>query len=148
MLGSLRLVVGSLALPQFSSGLETARSRAHTRTMVEKRLARTQIYLLPPILLGVAALAFFAFQILGFLGIGLLGLLIGFIAVQVDLDKEGVIGPSVLHAQQMMARQHASPSERAAHRSEMQSLARPLLIAKIISAALVILGFGGFFYLD
>jgi len=47
----------------------------------------------------------------------------------------------------MMARQNASPSERAAHRSEMQSFARPLLIAKIISAALVILAFGGFFYL-
>jgi hypothetical protein len=29
----------------------------------------------------------------------------------------------------------------------MQSLARPLLIAKVISGALVILGFGGFFYL-
>ena len=98
------------------------------------------MYALPPILLGVAALAFFAFQIVRFLGIGLLGLLIGFIAVQVDLDKEGVIGPSVLHAQQMMARQNANPSERAAHRSEMRSFARPLLIAKIISAALVILG--------
>jgi hypothetical protein len=116
--------------------------------MTEKRLSRTEIYLLPPILLGVAALAFFAFQIVGFLGIGLVGLLIGFIAVQVDLDKEGVIGPSVLHAQRMMARQHASPSERAAHQSEMLSLAHPLLIAKIISAALVIVGFGGFFYLD
>lgn|GEM_PF-4008782 len=30
----------------------------------------------------------------------------------------------------------------------MESLARPLLIAKIVSAALVILGIGGFFYLD
>ena len=79
------------------------------------------MYALPPILLGVAALAFFAFQIVRFLGIGLLGLLIGFIAVQVDLDKEGVIGPSVLHAQQMMALQNASPSERAAPRREMQS---------------------------
>jgi hypothetical protein len=135
-------------LPQFGYGLETGRSRAHTRIMAQKRLSRTEMYLLPPILFGVAALAFFAHRIVGFLGIGLLGLLIGFIAVQVDLDKEGVIGPSVLHAQQMAARQHASQSERAAHRSDMQSLARPLLIAKIISTALVILGIGGFFYLD
>jgi len=111
------------------------------------RLSRTEVYVLPPILLGVAALAFFAHQIVGFLGIGLLGVLIGFLAVQVDLDKEGVIGPGVLHAQQMMARQNASPSERAAHRSEMQSHARPLLIAKIISATLVIIGVVGFFYL-
>ena len=106
------------------------------------------MYALPLVLLGVAALAFFAHQIVGFLGIGLLGVLIGFLAVQVDLDKEGMIGPGVLHAQQMMARENASPSERAAHRSEMQSHARPLLIAKIISATLVIIGIGGFFYLD
>jgi hypothetical protein len=105
------------------------------------------MHTLPPILLAVAALAFFAFQIVGWLGIGLLGVLIGFIAVRVDLEREGMIGPGVVHAQQMMARQHASASERAAHRSEMQSLARPLLIAKIISAVLVVLGFGGFFYL-
>ena len=82
----------------------------------------------------------------GFLGIGLLGVLIGFMAAEVDLDKEGVIGPSALHAQQMMARLN-DPSERAAHRSEMQSHTRPLLIAKIISAALVIVGVVGFFYL-
>jgi hypothetical protein len=112
------------------------------------RLSRTEVYVLPPILLGVTALAFFAHRIVGFLGIGLLGVLIGFLAVQVDLDKEGMIGPGVLHAQQMMARENASPSERAAHRSEMQSHARPLLIAKIISATLVIIGIGGFFYLD
>ena len=119
--------------------------------MAEKRLSRTEIYLLPPILLEVAALAFFAFRIAGFVGIALLGVLIGFIAVRVDLEKEGAVGSewaASLHAQQVMSRQNASPSERAAHRSEMQSLARPLLIAKIISAALVILGFGGFFYLD
>ena len=123
-------------------------AKIRRRLLAALRLSKTEIYMLPPVLLGVAALAFFAFQIVGFLGIGLLGLLIGFIAGQVDLDKEGVIGPGVLHAQQMMARQHASPSERAAHRTEMQSLARPLLIAKIISAALVMLGVGGFFYLD
>jgi len=118
-----------------------------SRLIAALRLSKTEIFMLLPILLGVAVLAFFAFQIAGFLGIGMLGvLLIGFIAMQVDLGNEGEIGPGVLHAQQMMAQQNANPSERAAHRSEMQSLARPLLIAKIISAALVILGFGGFFY--
>jgi hypothetical protein len=121
--------------------------KTYWRLIAALRLSRAEMYMLAPVLLGVAALAFFAHQIVGFLGIGLLGVLIGFMAVQVDLDKEGVIGPGILHAQQMMARQNASPSERTAHRSEMQSLARPLLIAKIISAALVILGFGGFFYL-
>ena len=111
------------------------------------RLSKAEMYMLPPILLGVAALAYFAYKVVGFLGIGLLGVLVGFIAVQVDLDKEGTIGVGVLHAQQMMARQNASPSERAAHKAAMQSYGRPLLITKIISAALVILGFGGFFFL-
>jgi len=119
---------------------------ARWRHIAALRLSRTEMYALPLVLLGVAALAFFAHQIVGFLGIGLLGVLIGFMAIQVDLDKGGVIGPGALHAQQMMARLN-DPSERAAHRSEMHSHARPLLIAKIISAALVIVGVVGFFYL-
>src|SRR5262249_49138441 len=108
------------------------------------------MYMLPPVLLGTAGLAFFAFKTIGFLGIGLLGVLMGFIAVRVDLEKEGAVGSewaASLHAQQVMARHNASPSERAADRAEIQTLARPLLIAKIISAALILLGFGGFFYL-
>jgi hypothetical protein len=126
-------------------------AKIYWRPIAALRLSKTEIYMLPLVLLGVATLAFFAFRIVGFLGIGLLGVLIGFIAVRVDLEKEGAVGSewtASLHAQQVMSRQNASPSARAAHKSEMQSLARPLLMAKIISAALVILGFGGFFYLD
>jgi hypothetical protein len=53
------------------------------------RLSRAEIYLLPPVLLGTGALAFLAYRIVGFLGIGILGVLIGFIAVRVDLEKDG-----------------------------------------------------------
>jgi hypothetical protein len=115
------------------------------------RLSRTEIYVLPLVLLGVGALAYFAYRIVGFLGIGLLGVLVGFIAVRVDLEKEGAVGSgwaAGLHAQQVSSRRTAPPAERAAHRAEMQALRRPLLIAKIISAVLVAIGFGGFFYLD
>jgi len=62
-----------LVLPQFGYGLKTGRSRAHTRIMAGKALSRTEIYLLPPIVLGVAALAFFAHRIVGFLGIACSG---------------------------------------------------------------------------
>src|SRR5262249_55425702 len=120
---------------------------ARWRHIAALRLSRTEMYMLLPILLGVGVLAFFAHPIVVFLGIRLLVVLIAFLAVQVDLDKEGVIGRGFIHAQQMMARLN-DPSERAAHRSEMQSHARPLLIAKIISAALVIVAVAGFFYLD
>jgi hypothetical protein len=115
------------------------------------RLARTEIYLLPAVLLGVLALAYAAFRIVGFLGVGMLGLLIGFIAVQIDLEKEGAVGGafgSSLYARHMMAQQTMSQSERAAHKADVRSLQRPLLIAKIIGGALIIVGFVGFFYLD
>jgi hypothetical protein len=72
------------------------------RPIAALRLSRTELYILPLVLLGVAALAFFAFRIVGFLGIGLLGVLIGFIAVRVDLEKEGAVGSewaASLHAQ-------------------------------------------------
>jgi hypothetical protein len=48
----------------------------------------------------------------------------------------------------MMAQETMSRSERAAHRAEVRSLQRPLLIAKIIGAALIIVGFAGFLYLE
>jgi hypothetical protein len=115
------------------------------------RLSRTEIYALPLVLLGTGALAYSAYRIVGFLGIGILGVLIGFIAVRVDLEKEGAVGSgwaAGLYAQQL-GRPHSVPhAERAAHRAEMQALRRPLLIAKIIGAGLIAIGSAGFFYLD
>ena len=107
--------------------------------------------MLPLVLLAVGVLAYFAYRIVGFLGVGVLGVLIGFIAVRVDLEKEGAVGSvwaASLHAQQVSHRQTAPHAERAARRAEMQALRRPLLIAKIIAAVLAAVGFGGFFYLE
>jgi hypothetical protein len=114
------------------------------------RFTKTEIYLLPAVLLGALGLACAAFRIVGFLGVGVLGLLIGFIAAQIDLEKEGAVGGafgSGLYARHMMAQQTMSRSERAAHKAEVQSLQRPLLIVKIIAAVLIVVGFAGFFYL-
>jgi len=113
-------------------------------------MRKTEIPMLCAVLTGAAALAYGAFKIAGFIGVGVLGLLIGFIAVRVELEKGGAVGgdfASGLYAQQASAQQRMSRAERAAHRAELASLARPLLIAKIIGAALIALGFGGFFYL-
>jgi hypothetical protein len=90
----------------------------------------------------------FAFKAWGFIGLGLLGLVIGIIALQVDIEKEGAVGHDLttgLYAQQMVAQDRMTTAERAAHRVEMNALMRPLLIAKVISAALIIIGFGGFY---
>jgi hypothetical protein len=115
------------------------------------RLSRTEIFMLPLVLLGTGALAYFAHRLVGFLGVGILGVLIAFIAVRVDLEKEAAVESvwaAGLYAQQASYRHNAHHSERAAHRAEIQALNRPLLIAKIIGAALVAIGSVGFFYLD
>ena len=107
--------------------------------------------MLPVVLLGVGALAFLAYRVVGFLGVGILGVLICFISVRVDLEKEGAIGGGLaagLYAEQARSRHNMGHAERAAHRAEMRSLRRPVLIAKIIGAILAAMGFSGFFYLD
>jgi hypothetical protein len=106
--------------------------------------------MVPAALLATAGLAYAAHRIAGFLGIGVLGLLIGFIAVQVDLESGGPVGgvSTNLYAQHMTMRQSMSRSERDAAHAEMQSMRRPLTVAKLIAAALIALGVGGFFYLD
>jgi len=48
-------------------------TKARWRLIAGLRLSKTEIFMLPPISVGVAVLAFFAFQIVGFLVIGLLG---------------------------------------------------------------------------
>src|SRR5437868_11174748 len=86
----------------------------------------------------------------GFLGIGFAGLLIGFAAVRYDLEKQDVGGgfPSPhLYAKQVAAREQMTPDERLAHQAGMRALWQPLVIAKTISAGLIALGFGGYFFL-
>jgi hypothetical protein len=112
------------------------------------RLSRTETYVLPLVLAATAALAFAIYRLVGFLGVGVLGLLIGFIAVRVDLEKEGAIVSafsSNLYVQQMQ--QSVDRSERAARHAERASLVRVLIIAKIIGAILVTVGFGAAYYL-
>ena len=112
------------------------------------RFAKTEVLTLAAALLAAAALAVFAFRIVGFLGIGILGLLSAFIAVRIDLDKQGAadgLFAGALYARQATA-QNLSRWERAARTAENRSLRRPLLLAKAIGAALIVVGFGGWFY--
>ena len=114
------------------------------------RLSRTETYVLPLVLAATVILALAIYRLVGFLGVGVLGLLIAFIAVRMDLEKDGAIGSafsSHLYAQQMTAHQGMSRSERAAHHAERGSLVRALTFAKIIGAILITVGFGGAYYL-
>jgi hypothetical protein len=99
---------------------------------------------------GGVILAVIASYFGGFLGIGLVGLLIGFAAVTYDLEKQDVGGgfPSPhLYAKQVAVREQMTPDERIAHRAGIHALWRPLFIAKTISIGLIVLGFGGYLFL-
>jgi len=50
-----------------------------------------------------------------------------------------------LYSQYIAAEEHMSAAERAARRAEVESAALPLLVAKVISAVLIVAGFGLFF---
>ena len=99
---------------------------------------------------GGLTLAVLASYLGGFLGTGLAGLILGFAAVTYDLQKEDVGGgfpsPS-LYARQVAVREQMTPEERNAHHAGIRALWRPLIIAKTISLALIIVGFGTFFFL-
>jgi hypothetical protein len=94
------------------------------------------------------AVAWLAVRFGGFGAMGIAGLLMGYIAVRLDLEKEDVAGgfPSAhLYAKQVAVREQMTRAERASHAADMRSLWRPLVVAKTISAGLVIFGFAGYF---
>src|SRR5258708_34829744 len=81
----------------------------------------------------------------GFLGILLAGLLIGFVAVRYDLEKQDVGGgfpsPS-LYARQVAVRDQMAAEERFANHAGLRPMWRPLAMAKTISAVLIARGLG------
>jgi hypothetical protein len=105
-------------------------------------------WILLPFLVGVLALlTIVMFALVGFLGLGILGLLIGVMAQRIELEKDGATSGDMttsLYAEQFRARQAMSRAERAEHHAQSDNLLKYLHVAKIISAGLVILGFGFF----
>ena len=79
--------------------------------------------------IGGLVLALLAFRFAGFLGVGLLGVLIGVAAVNYDLGKSDVGGGSPspsLYARQVAAREQMSQDEKFAYRAGLHALWRPL----------------------
>ena len=105
-------------------------------------------YLAFPILAALAICVFYgALRLVGFFGLGVLGLIIGFIAIRMDLERDGAShDPSTL-AEQFKARDRMSRAERAGLRSEQSFRLKPLFVAQIVAAGFVILGFGFHFLL-
>jgi uncharacterized protein involved in response to NO len=73
------------------------------------------------------------------------------LALTIEMERGGPVGHgqvSSLYAQHMAAVERMSAAERAERRAEIESAAVPLLVAKIVSAGLLVIGFGLFFVFD
>ena len=112
------------------------------------RLRTSHLVYLFLLVVSLGGMSYVAYRIIGFLGIGVLGLIIGLIALTVEMERGGPVGHSQasnLYAQHMAAVERMSPAEKAERRAEIESAALPLLVAKSVSAGLIIVGFGLFF---
>ena len=99
----------------------------------------TKWLLLAGSLLVVAFPAYFAYQVIEWLGVGILGLMIACLAMRVELESEGPVGhprATGIHAASLQRRDSMSVSERAEIRAD---------IAVNVGAALIVLGAAGFF---
>jgi len=105
-------------------------------------------WILLPILIGVlAGIVAGAFLLAGFMGLGILGLIVGVMAQRIELEKDGAtsnVMTTSLYAQQIKAQESMTRAERAERRAENEALLKALFVAKVVSAGLIILGFGFF----
>lgn len=111
-------------------------------------MTRIDWILLPFLVAVLAGIALGAYLLAGFMGLGVLGLIIGVMAQRIELEKDGAVSNEMttsLYAEQFKARERMTRAERAEHRAETQALMKALSVAKIVSAGLIILGFGFFF---
>jgi len=90
----------------------------------------------------MAGLIYLAYGLGGFLGVGVLGLLVAGIAFQADLDKTS---PSYLNAI-LPKPDLVDRRDELSRRQESESQATPILVGKLLGLALIVVGFGFFFF--
>ena len=108
----------------------------------------TKWLLLAGSLLVVAFPAYFAYQVIEWLGVGILGLMIACLAMRVELESEGPVGhprATGIHAASLQRRDSMSASERAEMRADTAVNVRGARFAQGIGATLIVLGAAGFF---
>ena len=82
-----------------------------------------------------------------FFGVAVLGVLVWFVSVRVDQERDGAVGAAVTPgflARQFRARTDMSPAERLAFRDEQSLEARATRFFKYLGIAMVLVGLGGF----
>src|SRR3954452_14795038 len=115
------------------------------------RLRTSDLVHLLLLVVSLGGVSYVAYRIVGFLGIGVFGLIIGVLALTIEMERGGPVGhgqASSLYAQHMAAVERMSADERAERRAEIEAATMPLQIAKIVSAGLIIVGFGLFFIFE
>lgn len=105
-------------------------------------------YVAFPLLAALAIGIFYgALRLVGFFGLGILGLVIGFIAVRMDLERDSASSDPRVLEEQFKARDRMSRAERADVRAAQQARLKPVFVAQVLAAGFVILGFGFHFLL-
>jgi hypothetical protein len=105
-------------------------------------------YIAFPLLAALAIGVFYAaLRLVGFFGLGVIGLVIGFVAVRMDLERDGASNDPETLAEQFRARNAMSRAERAGLRAEQNFRLKPLFVAQVVAAGFIILGFGFHFLL-
>jgi hypothetical protein len=98
----------------------------------------------------VASLVAFAIVVLvGFFGVGLIGLAIVFVSTQFELDSDGVVAGGInsdLLARQVRAQQETSREQRMARRNEKSLQVQSVRFFKYFGIGLALIGFSGFVY--
>lgn len=115
------------------------------------RLSLSEMLLLPVLVAAAGGLVWFAFREVGFLGLGILGLIVGLGVSSLELQGGRPIGSARaagVYADAVAAEARMTPAERAERRAEIARARLPLHVARIVSAGLIILGFGLFFALQ
>lgn len=99
---------------------------------------------------GLFGLAYLAWRAVGWFGVGLLGLLVLFIAVRIDLEGNRPIGPQMtpdLHASQYRSEAGLGHAERAGRHAERGAVMSAARLAWLFGGGLTVAGFGLFFLL-
>ena len=96
---------------------------------------------------AAVACAYVGYRVIGWLGVGMLGLVVALVAVQVDMDSAAPIGVQQntgLFAGTIAAQDAGTRAEKAGRRAEAASRGKVLLVAKVVGAILAAVGGIGF----
>jgi hypothetical protein len=93
--------------------------------------------LVPVVILGLWPLVFLL-PLTGFLGVAVIGVLVGSGAIMAQMDEQAE------HARQVVGHGFAPRAERAGYQLELSTLMRSLRTTKRVSAGLIVVGFAGY----